>query len=305
MFPRILDISDAPARLSVRVDQLVIGRGDDETCSIPLAETAVVVLAHPQVTLTQAVLAGLLRNGGVLVACDERRLPSGMMLPLAGNYVQAERMAAQARAKLPLRKRLWTQIVRQKIVNQASVLTELRQRDRGLVALIRQLRPGDPTNVEAQAARRYWNALFPGSDFHREREGDDQNRLLNYGYAVLRAIIARAISASGLHPSLGIHHRNRYNAFCLADDLIEPFRPAVDRVVARFVDLWGADVPLDATIRRSLLDALLDRWEVNGELRTLFDVAARLASSLADCYTSQRRELELPERLPRHADLRT
>ncbi|MCE5268629.1 MAG: type II CRISPR-associated endonuclease Cas1 [Planctomycetaceae bacterium] len=201
MINRILDFSEAPARLRVRVAQLVVLREDRPEVSVPLADLAVVVVAHPQVTYTQAVLSGLAEAGGVFVACDGHNLPVGMLLPLAAHFAQAERFAAQARAPLPVRKRLWRQIVRAKIEAQAALLVELRGMDFGLKALVSHVHSGDPSNVEARAARRYWPQVFADLDFRRHRENEDQNILLNYGYAVLRAIVARAICTAGLHPS--------------------------------------------------------------------------------------------------------
>jgi len=294
---RILDISDSGARLSLRHQQLVIDRHGNGTVTVSVAELAVVVLANPQISLSQPVLASLAAHGGVLIACDERRLPVGLYLPLQNHSVQTERMAAQAAAPLPMRKRLWRQIVRAKITAQAQVLLELRETDAGLRALLPRVHSGDPANVEAQAARRYWGVLFPGIDFRRDVDAPDHNQMLNYGYAVLRAIVARALCAAGLHPSLGVHHHNRYNAFCLADDLMEPLRPVVDRAVAQYVDRVGRPADLDSGARHDLLSALMGRCLCNGEARSLFDVAAIAASSLAAVFLGERQDLDLPERL--------
>ncbi len=149
--------------------------------------------------------------------------------------------------------------------------------------------------MEARAARRYWPRLFADLNFRRHRENEDQNILLNYGYAVLRAIVARAIRAAGLHPSLGIHHHNRYNPFCLADDLMEPFRPAVDRSVAEYMSTHDAACKLEAAAKQHIISDLTGRYMVDGEQRTLFDSAARLASSLADVFMGSREELDLPD----------
>jgi len=294
---RILDISESGARLSLRHRQLVIDRYEAGAQTVPIAELAVVVLAHPQVSITQPVLAALAEHGGVLIACDGRRLPTGMYLPLQSHYVQTERMAAQAAASAPLRKRLWRQIVRAKIRAQADVLTELRGTDAGLAALVPKVRSGDTGNVEAQAARRYWSVLFPGIDFRRDADAPDQNQLLNYGYAVLRAIVARAICAAGLHPSLGLHHHNRYNAFCLADDLLEPFRPVVDRIVAQYVDREGRPADFEPSARREILTALTGRCLLKGEARSLFETAAVAANSLAEALQGRRRLIDLPEQV--------
>jgi CRISPR-associated protein Cas1 len=220
-----------------------------------------------------------------------------MLLPLQTHSIQTERIIAQASSSLPTRKRLWQQIVRAKIQAQADVLTEFRNTDLGLLALISNVRSGDPANVEAQAARRYWTSLFSCNTFRRDRDAQDQNRLLNYGYAVLRAIIARAICAAGLHPSLGLHHHNKYNAFCLADDLMEPYRPVVDRVVARFVEKHGFESDFDRSARLEMLVSLTGRLDCAGESRTLFDAASRTASSLVGIFLGQQRNLSLPERM--------
>ena len=231
---------------------------------MPLADLAVILVAHPQVTYTQAVLSGLAAAGGVFVACDGRNLPVGMMLPLAAHHAQAERFAAQARAPLPVRKRLWRQIVRAKINAQAALLVELRGTDFGIEAMAGRVHSGDPSNVEARAARRYWPRVFADLDFRRHRENEDQNVLLNYGYAVLRAIVARAICAAGLHPSLGIHHHNRYDAFCLADDLMEPFRPAVDRAVAEYMGTHDEPYKLEAAAKQQIIGELTGRYDLDG-----------------------------------------
>jgi CRISPR-associated protein Cas1 len=295
MINRIVDFSEAPARLRVRCAQLIVEREDLPEVSMPLADLAVIVVAHPQVTFSQAVLSGLAAAGGVFVACDGFRLPVGMMLPLAAHHAQSERFIAQARSPLPVRKRLWRQIVRSKIQAQAALLVELRGRDFGLKALVTHVRSGDPANVEARAARRYWPALFADLKFRRQRDNEDQNVLLNYGYAVLRAIVARAISAAGLHPSLGIHHHNRYDSYCLADDLMEPFRATVDHAVVEYMSDHDEPYGLEAAAKQQIISELTGRYVIGGELRTLFDVATRMAASLADVFLGEAEKLELPD----------
>jgi len=295
MTERIIDISDQPARLHVNLERLMIERDGAEPEAIPLADVAVLVVSHPQVTYTHAVLSGLAAAGAAFITCDQRRMPVGMLLPLAGHSVQAERFALQAQAAEPTKKRLWQQVVRAKLSAQARLLSDLRGTDLGLAAMARRVRSGDPDNLEAQASARYWPALFPDPTFRRNVDGEDQNRLLNYGYAVLRAIVARAICASGLHPSLGIHHHNRYDAFCLADDLMEPFRPLVDRAVVRYTEARGPDAPLDRQAKAALLEALTGRLTLKGESRTPFDVAARAAASLAAVFEGTRKNIVLPD----------
>jgi len=295
MTDRILDFSEKPARLNVRLKQLVVKRREMPDVSMPLAELAVLIVSHPQVSYTQAVLAGLAEAGGAFVACNRRHLPVGMFLPLVAHHAQTQRFAAQARVALPVRKRLWRQLVQAKINAQAETLEALHGTDAGLRALVAQVRSGDPANVEARAARRYWPVLFADADFRRHREDEDQNLLLNYGYSVLRAIVARAICGAGLHPSLGIHHHNRYDAYCLADDLMEPFRPTVDRAVAQYVATHEEFSEIESAAKQQIIGRLTARYLIGGRQRTLFDVVARLACSLADVFLGNADKLQLPD----------
>jgi CRISPR-associated protein Cas1 len=302
MTDRILEISDEPARLAVRNSLLVIRRASGEEVTMPLADLAVLVVSHPQVSYTQAVLAELVAQGGAFVACNPQHLPVGMLLPLDAHYVQTERFAVQVRASLPLRKRLWREIVRAKVRAQGLLLSAIHGNDTGLIALATQVRSGDPSNIEAQASRRYWPALFADPAFRRNRDAQDQNRLLNYGYAILRAIVARAIAAAGLHPSLGLHHHNRYNSFCLADDLMEPFRPKVDGAVWGIVVKSGPAATLDRATKAALLQAITGRVTVLGESRTVFDAASIDASSLVAVLEKRAKRLILPENPCAQAD---
>jgi len=294
MTERIIDISELGARLSVRLDQLVIRRDDHPEVTTPLEELGVLIVSHKGVIYTHAVLAELAARGGVFVACDDRHLPVAMMIPLEGHHLQSERFAQQAAASKPTQKRLWQQLVQAKVALQGRVLRDFRGSDHGLLRLAGEVRSGDSDNVEAQASRRYWQFLFDDPNFRRDREAEDQNRLLNYGYAVLRAMVARAICAAGLHPSLGIHHHNRYDAFPLADDLMEPYRPIVDRAVVLVVDAYGPQVELNREVKGMIVGALMTRFDVDGEARTLWDILFRMAASLAQVYAGERKELLLP-----------
>lgn len=295
MIERILDFSASPARLSLRLKQLVIERPGEPRRTVPLAEVAVLLLAHPQVTCTQRVLATLAELGGALVVCDSRSLPVGLMLPLVRHHLVAQRIAAQAAAPQALKRRLWRQVVRSKIRAQAACLEALRAKDFGLRLLARQVRSGDPSNLEAQAARRYWQHLLPTGPFRRDPKRSDQNLLLNYGYAVLRAIVARAICASGLHPSLGLHHHHRQNPYCLADDLMEPFRPVVDRATVDFCAEQAPPAELSPEAKTFLIERITGRVMVEGQQLTIFDAAASLASSLAAAFDKKNGRLRLPQ----------
>ena len=292
---RIVDLSESPAYLKVSLERLVVEREDEEPVTIPLVDLAALIVSHPQVRYSNAVLSGIAAAGGTFVACDAKHMPAAMLMPLAGHHLQTERFSKQANAPLPMRKRLWQQLVRAKLKAQSRLLKELRGDDRGLAALIPNVRSGDPSNVEAQAARRYWPILFADKTFRRDPDGGDANAHLNYGYAVLRAIVARAICGAGLHPSLGIFHHNRYDTFCLADDLMEPFRPLVDGGVVRRVQETGMPCPLDREARATIIGSLTGRMTIEGEERTLFDVLSRLAVSLWDVYAGKRDVLVMPD----------
>lgn len=292
MTNHIVDLSESPAFLHINQSRLIIERHNEPVTALPLAEVAVLIAAHAQVKFTQAVFAGLAKAGGVFVACDEQHLPVGLMLPLDGHHWQVTRFAQQAALKLPTKKRLWQQIVKAKVLAQAGLLEDVVGSEKGLRYLAEGVRSGDPSNVEAQAARRYWSALF-GDAFRRNREAADANLLLNYGYGVLRAIVARAICGAGLHPAIGLHHHNRSSGYPLADDLMEPFRPIVDRYVVQRVHEHGPPAALTQRDKRLLLLALLHRIRWQGEQRTLFDAASRMAASLISVISGKRRELEL------------
>ncbi|HEX7361359.1 MAG TPA: type II CRISPR-associated endonuclease Cas1, partial [Bryobacteraceae bacterium] len=233
MTDRVLDISEAPARLHIRSGLLVVESNGREQAAIPCAELSAVVIGHRQVVLTQSVLSELAKAGALLITCDEKFQPASMVLPLKSHHAQAERFRRQAQLSLPRKKSLWKTIVQAKIRAQAGALEQAAGSDGGLRALIPRVRSGDPDNVEARAARRYWSLLFGERPFRRADEQDARNHLLDYGYAVLRSMVARAVCAAGLHPTLGLYHSNVHNAFGLADDLMEPFRPLVDLAVLR------------------------------------------------------------------------
>jgi CRISPR-associated protein Cas1 len=303
MSDRILEIAH-PARLSVRDAQLVIERDEFLPFVTPVSGVHTLLLAHPQVTLTQAVVSRLAEAGAMLVTIDHRYLPVAMTLPLQVHSLQTERLAAQMSLKPVKRKQLWTQIVQAKIRAQGSLLKERSGSDGGLIATAARVRSGDPDNLEAQAARRYWGLIFGDpkegqSRFRRGADplesGPDQNRHLDYGYTVLRAAVARAVCAAGLHPSIGLHHHNRYDPFCLAADLMEPFRPLIDRRVARWIEHNSPSGPLDAITKKWLIEGITMRYYVNREERALSDILFRVAGSLAAMLAGSEEKLELPE----------
>lgn len=290
-----------PAYLSLRLEQLVIKtqRQDDDgesiTRTIPIEDVGVVVLDHRQITITQGVMEKLLENNCAVITCDSRHLPVGLLLPLVGNTVQNERFRSQIDSSLPLRKQLWQQTIQAKIANQAAVLEYSTSRRHGnMLAWVSQVKSGDSDNVEARAATYYWKTVFPERpDFLRGQFEDDPNGLFNYGYAVLRAVVARSLVMSGLLPTLGIHHHNRYNAYCLADDIMEPYRPYVDRLV---LDIIAEDGTLSLTqsAKLRLLSIPVLDVEIDGHTSPLMVAVSTTTASLAKCFGGDLRKIVYP-----------
>ncbi len=296
---RILDFSQAPVKLRVRYRQLQISLDGREVDAVPLDDVAVVLLSHPQLSLSLATLQGLTAAGASIVVCDAKSLPCGLCLPLVGHHLSARRTRLQASVSRPLQKRLWRQIVKSKIEGQAAVLETLRGDDGGLRALAAATLSGDSDNREGVAAKRYWAQLFKGSRFKRDLDGGDPtNAALNYGYGVLRAIVARAVVASGLCPAFGLFHRNKYDPFALADDLIEPFRPVVDVCVARLRNEKRLGDALSPEVKSTLIRQLTGRYRVEGFQETIFEAASKATESLARVYVGKDKRLTLPEALP-------
>ena len=290
-----------PAYLSLRNGQLVVKleKHDDEPekqATIPIEDIGVVVLDHRQITLTHGVMAALLDNNAAVVTCDNSHMPVGLMLPLEGHTVQQERFQDQLGASLPLRKQLWQQTVQQKILNQAALLRELHGIETGnMRQWAKEVLSGDSTNLEGRAAAFYWSQMFPTiPDFTRSRDGVYPNALLNYGYAILRAVIARALVGSGLLPTLGIHHHNRYNAYCLADDIMEPYRPYVDRLVVETM-AECCDVEVTTEIKSRLLTVPTLEVHIGGQRSPLMVAASQTTASLARCFAGESRRVTYPE----------
>lgn len=295
MTDRVLEVAESPARIHVALESIQVEQVGRDPVRVPLEDLAILVLSHPQAQISAAALQSVAMSGGAVLVCDPKHQPAGLLLPLQGHFVQAERMARQAEAPLPLKKRLWQQVVKAKILHQAALLQRLNGSDGGLDILAGKVRSGDEGNLEAQAARRYWPALFRDPGFRRNRDALDANRFLNYGYAILRAQVARCLSASGLHPALGLQHHNRYSAFPLADDLMEPFRPFVDAAVVALTDQHGRDAEMTQAIRADLLGVLHVRVAMGGESLRLAHAVLKSAQCLASALTSKARKLVFPD----------
>jgi len=304
MLKRTVEFSTPGTRLSVAHRQLVIERPELPKATIPIEDLGVVIVDDVRASYTQAVFLELLEAGATVLVTGRDHLPVGMMLPLDAHHVLTERHRAQVSLSEPTRKRVWQQLVHAKIAQQGTVIAHFTGADGGLTPMSRRVRSGDPDNLEAQAAQRYWPLLF-GKGFRRDRDADGANALLNYGYAVVRAAIARAIVASGLIPSLGVFHKNRANPFCLADDLLEPYRPFVDWRVRLLLDENGGK-PSDLSERatKAALLSLFNETILVGARRNPLLVAIQLsASSLARVLTGDGKTLALPAGLPLPPDL--
>lgn len=303
-----------PAYLSLRQQQMVIKLPEVETnesltdtfkrnaeVTKPIEDIGIVVLDNRRITITHGLLEALLENNCAVITCDTRSLPVGMMLPLCGNTVQSERFRCQIDASMPLKKQLWQQTIKAKIYNQAAVLksccgmeakTMLRWSD--------DVRSGDPDNIEGRAAAFYWKNIFNGMEgmesFTRDRDGMPPNNLLNYGYAILRAVVARALVSSGLLPTLGIHHHNRYNAYCLADDIMEPFRPYIDRLVHEMVTEKGSEaLELTKETKAQLLSIPVMDVVIGGKRSPLMVGVSQTTASLFRCFNGEARKIAYPE----------
>jgi len=289
-----------PAYLSLRDQQLVadITGNEKKQVTAPVEDIGVVLLDSYQITITHQLLNSLLANNTAVITCNEKHMPYGLLLPLEGNTLQSERFKAQMEASVPLKKQLWQQTVQAKIANQRWLLQARGVDVEPMRYFEANVRSGDPDNYEGRAAAYYWKNLFDGltnDAFIRGRYEEEPNNLLNYGYAVLRAIVARSLVASGLLPTLGIHHHNKYNAFCLADDMMESYRPFVDKLVLEIVNDTKDCSVLTKEIKARLLvlpaiDVLID-----GQKSPLMLATQRTTASLYDCFEGVSRKLLLPE----------
>jgi CRISPR-associated protein Cas1 len=284
-----------PAYLKTKNEQLIIELSREEARSVPIEDIGIVILDHQQITITQAVLAKLLANNTAVITCDHTHHPVGLQLCLEGHTLQSQKFKAQISASLPLKKQLWQQTVMAKIENQAAVLKSERSENKYLISLAAKVRSGDAGNLEAKAALYYWKNIFPEFlEFTRQREGVPPNNLLNYGYAILRAVVARSLVASGLLPTLGIFHRNQYNAYCLADDIMEPYRPYVDKVVCDIVRMNGRFLELGPGMKKQLLGIPAMDVIIEGQQSPLMNAVQRTTASLAKCFEGETRKIVYP-----------
>lgn len=269
----------------------------ETTRTIPIEDIGVVVLDNRQITLTHGLLEALLENNCAVITCDSKGMPVGLLLPLYGNTTQNERFRRQIDASLPLKKQLWQQTVKTKISNQAAILSRhSTENTRCMSIWVNEVKSGDTDNMEARAAAFYWKVLLrdiPG--FTRDKDGIPPNNLLNYGYAILRAIVARALVCSGLLPTLGIHHHNRYNAYCLADDIMEPYRPYVDDLIMKIINDGIDCQKITKEIKTRLLSIPTIEVNIAGQKSPLFVAMSQTTASLYKCFAGESRRILYPE----------
>lgn len=290
-----------PYHLHVRQAQLLAEPKDDENAGeqqcIPIEDLGFLVLEHPQITFTQRLMQSLMENNVGVLCCDAKYMPAGMWMPLSGHHLQNERFRAQITASEPLKKQLWQQTIQIKIKHQGLLIASTGGSAQPFETMARRVRSGDAGGEEALAARRYWPLLF-GTEFRRERSGECPNGLLNYGYAILRAAVARALVGSGLLPTLGIHHRNRYNAYCLADDIMEPFRPLVDALAwRRWIKENNREKELSQEDKAMFLHMLVADVQWEGQKSPLMVALNQLSASLSACFEGTARRLKYPKLL--------
>jgi len=298
--------SDAYLRTKDKQMWIDFADKDKASISLPIEDIGVIVMEAYQMTISLNLISRLLDNNVAIITCNRKKMPQGLMLNLEGNTLQQVRFKAQIDASLPLKKQLWAQTIKQKILNQGKLLAKWHLVDnvyqsntRNMMQWASSVRSGDPDNFEARAAVYYWRHLFADyvPDFVRGREEAPPNNLLNYGYAILRAVTARALVASGLLPTLGIYHHNKYNAYALADDIMEPYRPLVDEIVFGIVAVKHAqkDYDLTRTLKAELLKIPAIDVIIDGERSPLMNAMQRTTSSLYQCFAGESRKIMYPE----------
>lgn len=285
-----------PAYLHMANEQLVAKLKDGvKEMSAPIEDLSIVILDHQQITITQGLIASLLENNVALITCGHTHHPVGMFLNLNGHTLQSRIFRYQVEASLPLKKQLWQQTIVAKILNQAAMLAREQVPNTLLLNYAREVKSGDAENHEAMAAGYYWKNIFPDFlQFSRDPEGAPPNNLLNYGYAILRALVARSLVGSGLLPTLGIKHKNQYNAYCLADDIMEPYRPYVDKMVCGIVTMNGTYLDMGPSMKKELLQLPAMDVEIDGQTSPLLTAVQRTTASLAKCFEGSTRRILYP-----------
>lgn len=294
MIKRTLFFSHAVC-LSVKHKQLVIfSKETQEETLVPIEDIGFMIVENERVSLTIPLINELTENNCALIFCNEKHMPFSMTMPLDCNEIQSQLFSAQINAKLPVKKKCWKQVVEYKIKNQGLLLKKYDLDFARLADFSKRVKSGDSTNMESQAAKFYWDNLF-GKEWCRNRFGDFPNNYLNYGYAILRAATARALTGSGLLPALGIHHHNKYNAYCLADDLMEPYRPFIDDEVIEYISTNPDEKELGLEFKKKILKVLTRDVKMDNLTRPMMVALSMTSASLADALSNESEKLKLPD----------
>jgi len=298
MIKRTLYFSN-PCRLSKKDDQLRVEYPErEEIKSVPVEDIGLIVLDNPRITFTHALLMSLTENNAAILSCNWQHLPEALMLPMTGHHAFTEKARCQLDASVPLMKNLWQQSITAKILNQASLLDEIGVDTENMHYWAGKVRSGDPDNLEGRAAAYYWKNVFMHmEEFRRNRYGEPPNNLLNYGYAVLRAVVARSLVASGMITFYGIHHKNKYNVHCLADDIMEPYRPFVDWVVLDIISEISDISELNPDVKKRLLVIPAMDVMIEAQKSPLMIAAQRTTAALMKCFEGESRKMVYPELL--------
>ncbi len=293
MIKRVLCF-ESPARLSLKLAQMVVEL-QDVTRTLPIEDIGVVILDHKQITITHALIDALLANNVAIVTSNDKHLPVGLMLPLDGNTLQSERFRAQIDASEPLKKQMWQQTVVAKVLGQAHVLGSQHIEHTNMLKWAKDVRSGDTDKMEAIAAAFYWRNMFEKDAFIRDPQGLPPNNLLNYGYSIVRAMMARALVGAGLLPTLGIHHHSRYDAYCLADDIMEPYRPFVDMKVMEMWKKGGITSNISSEQKRQLLGVTTMDVNISGHRSLMMLAIQTTAQSVQKCFSGEARKIIYPD----------
>ncbi|MBU8884177.1 type II CRISPR-associated endonuclease Cas1 [Kaistella sp. DKR-2] len=285
-----------PAYLKLKDEQMCIMEPESGQMKgkVPVEDLGLLMLDHFQITISHQLIQKMMGNNVVVISCDAHHLPHGIMLPLHGHSEHSDRVKSQLEASEPLKKQLWKQTIECKIENQKEVLRRLGNYYEPMTGYQSSVKSGDITNMEGIAAQHYWKYLI-SLDFLRQRFGDSPNQFFNFGYAVLRSIVARAIVETGLLPVLGIFHKNKYNPYCLADDMMEPYRPFIDLLVMSWLNRYPESDQLTKEFKAHILEIATKDIKIDGKTRPLMVAVKTTASSLYRCYTGEKRQISYPE----------
>lgn len=298
MIKRVLCFTN-PAYLSLHDCQMVVEQSTADQPvpkrTIPIEDIGVVILENKQITITLALTSALLDNNCAIITCNDYHLPTGLLLPLDCHNLQSERYQDQINASEPLRKQLWQQTITNKIRSQAYVLNKIQAENKNMLSWASSVRSGDADNLEGRAAVYYWKNIFGDNTFVRGQFKDIQNAMLNYGYSVVRAMMARSLVAAGLLPTFGIHHHSRYDAYCLADDIMEPYRAFVDLKVLELLPIYKDSETLTPTIKRDLLSLTTADVMIDGHRSPMMIAMQATANSVRQCFSGEARKIIYPD----------